>query len=203
MFRIVLCAVCLAILLVLPAGSADGYTEVRVEAFSMIGDPFDAEIELINLRKPQAPPLRYRSSRRLSIPSSLYLLRVRCPGFAIREELLDLWGQDVLVRIGLNVARQADEPPIRLRGHIVHEGPRPTNTWVKLVAILNNQRVMEAPVTLDGDFLFSYIAAGEYVLIVTDGDRLLTSQQISCYGEKTITIRVPARVGQKVRARRK
>ena len=164
-----------------PSWSGDK-TELHLEVVSLLGEPIDAELELVDLTSTARRVTHYRSNQRIFVPPSTYLIRVAARGFAKREHVLDVSDRKVYLRIGMNAARLGDWPPKRrtIGGRVVIDGPQLARAWVKLVPILNNQQGLEMPLGADGGFSFSGVETGEYVLLVVRGDRLLDARQVSC-----------------------
>jgi hypothetical protein len=174
--------------------AAQDVARLHLSVMSVTGEPVESKILLIDLDAADDVSKNLRGSGPFLVRPARYLIRVEAPGFARREEVVDVVGNEMFVRIGLNPARLSDLPRNEIRGRIIAADGRPVRAWIKLVPIMNNERWSEVPIASDGAFSFADIASGFYVALVVSTDRLLQAQQVYCCSRPAteLVIRVPS-----------
>ena len=132
---------------------------------------------------------------KLSLLPGDYVVKVQAPGFKWSRQLLSVpYDSPFYVRIGLNVGQVSESTvptPIRIiKGRLVSEVPFGKDVWVRLIPINNNERICEMPLSKQGNFVFSGIEHGNYVVQVIQADKLLASQVVSNYGPSPVEVSV-------------
>jgi hypothetical protein len=184
---------CTIVLIVLHDAAlyASESSKVHVSALSILNEAIRANLEFIDILEPDAKPIRFTTSGPPAVvPQSLYMVRVKAKGFANRTFIANITDNETYLRIGLNVSRLSDEDKRSLSGQVEFDTPTVQGTWVRLVPILNQQETVEVPLSPEGSFFFGELAGGEYALLILDGPRLLHAEQVSCFGQSSVRIRV-------------
>ena len=165
--------------------------KIYLSVLSIVNDPIQAQVEFLDILEIQSKPLRFTvPGSAIIVRKSLYKVSVTAIGFANRTFLANIRDAETYLRIGMSVSRITDEVRRRVRGHVELQTQTIQNTWVRLVPILNQQDVVEFPLSADGSFLFEDVAPGTYVLLLLDDKRLLHAQQVDS-SSPDLSIRLP------------
>jgi len=102
------------------------------------------------------------------------------------------------MRVGLVVATSDEQRIVGrqvfpfIRGRIECPLPQNADLWAKLVPITGpEQDLMDATIEKDGTFQFHGMDAGDYLIIILDGHRVLVTQAVDGTGNQVVTIRLP------------
>jgi hypothetical protein len=159
---------------------------IRVSAFDITGENIPSiSVELLDFSN---KILRDTRNGRLSkVKYGNYKLRVSAAGFrsVIRE--LHMYQPDLAARVRLDVSLECGPIYASLIGKLapVQAGRA---LWVKVFPLLGAGEVAEAPVTKDGAFLAAGLDAGQYLLVVVDGESAIHTQVLTIAGDTRVAI---------------
>lgn len=177
--------------LVRVAVAATGQATLHIETVSLVGESIDAQVEIRLVNADNSPALTVHSPGSIMLSPGLYAISVFAPGFARRTQLVELSGEQMFVRVGLNTARLTDEQPKSISGRILLAKPSRAKLWVKLVALTNNYATTDTRVASDGSFIFRNLPAGEFVIHVIEGSsRLRATRQIYCCSDSGVAVTI-------------
>ena len=147
------------------------FGRVEVSAFSILGERLPTlDIDLIEVGTHTSLKSRLNGAVAKKIPYGTYIVRVSAPGFRSSEHEIRLDQPKILIRIQLSVSIECGGFS-EVRGS-VHPAPTDHELWVKLVP-LRGVGGAEARVSQDGSFLAGGLDAGQYLLLVVDGEAII------------------------------
>lgn len=180
------------LLLLLLLQTPSRQTSLVVTTVTQIGEPIDAQLEILSLDRPGSMPLRSSSGEGLLLSRGKYLIKAKKLGCIDREQLIEIDGAKMSIRIGMNLVPVSEfTKRVNLSGRMMFGRYKPDGVWMKLIPLVNNQQMMETPIDHDGSFVFDGLYQGEYLLIAIVKDQLIKAEQITCYRDRNVEWRLP------------
>jgi hypothetical protein len=176
-----------------------GTIRVRVEDFGRV--PLLANVTITELgTKKVTASITSNAQKEVSalVPYGWYTLKIDAPGFRSCERPLKVLGPAVYVRAALT-AGEPDETRVighhvspAIQGSVQGKLPERGDLWAKLVPITGAEdNLMESKIDPNGSFRFDGMDAGNYLILILDGGRVIATEQVQSAVKKTVTIRLP------------
>ena len=159
------------------------YSIVRIEAFTSGGNPLDSFA--VNFEPIIGTDEKFSSTGNkfieLKIPTGIYRLTTRAPGFENRSEVIRVYSPKVLHTVAFPPVIPHVSTYVSLLGKVENYEGNFGNLRVRLMALFGNE-VQESSVEPDGSFQFPGADQGAYLLVtlklIPNGAVILDSQPV-------------------------
>jgi hypothetical protein len=132
------------------------------------------------------------------VPYGWYTLKIEAPGFRTYERPLKVLGPAVYMRATLMVGEPDQTRMIgryvapSIQGSLQGKLPERAGLWAKLVPITGSEdNLMESKIDPDGRFRFDGMDAGNYLILILDGRRVIATEQVQSAVKKAVIITLP------------
>jgi len=124
------------------------------------------------------------------IPYGIYAIRVHVRGFRSTERVVRVFQPKVLVIVGLQIGMETGTPTSDVSGRIQGADQSAGPIRVRMSGVYSND-ILDAEVTGSGGFALEKVPDGEYVLAVTQREKVLVVKAIKLpSAESSIVIEV-------------
>jgi hypothetical protein len=124
------------------------------------------------------------------IPYGIYAIRVHVRGFWSAERVVRVFQPNVLVIVGLQIGTEGGPPTSNVSGRIRGADQFAGSIRVRISGVYSND-ILDAEVNGSGGFSLEKVPQGEYVLAVTQRDRVLAVKAIELpSAESSIVIEI-------------
>lgn len=120
---------------------------------------------------------RFRHGSASGIPFTQYHLRVNNVGFYAAEREVRVFQPEVWVVLGLALGEEGGPYPYQLAGHIKGQDASKGALWIRLSGVYS-EIMMDSKASDAGDFAFSGIIQGHYVLIISQNGSVLNVRPV-------------------------
>lgn len=140
-----------------------------------------ARVALIGVGPKQTFQMTGGVARFKKIPYGLYDLEVQLVGFKVRRERIGVYQPDLAFRVGIDVGYPSLHERPELMGSIKPAPKHRSGMWIRLVPVYAGS-LIENTVDSNGQFKIVGLSPGKYVLLLFNGEDLVTAQSIDFKG---------------------
>jgi hypothetical protein len=184
------------------AGWTENYGTVRVRVEDFGGVPLLANVTIMELgTKKLTTSVTSNAQKEVSalVPYGWYSLKIESAGFRTYERPLKVLGPAVYVRSTLTAGEPVETRVVgryvatsTIQGSLQGKLPERGDLWAKLVPIFGSEdNLMESKIDPNGSFRFDGMDPGNYLIVILDGRRVITTEQVQSAAKKMVTIRLP------------
>src|SRR5271166_1428465 len=117
------------------------------------------------------------------VPFDLYDVEIYGAGFNTRGGRVGIYQSEIRLRFGLVVAPHHAAERSEIAGSVTQQGGGLRDPWVRLVLCYSSDFIQDR-VSKTGTFRLSGADPGQYILLVLDGDQLITTRPVKYFGGK-------------------
>jgi hypothetical protein len=120
---------------------------------------------------------KFRNGAADGIPYGTYRARVHLPGFWSAERTVQVYQPDVLAVVGLQIGTEGGPQMSDIKGRVDGADPSAGPVRIRMLGVYSDD-IRDVESNASGAFIFFGAPAGDYVLIATQGHKILGLEPI-------------------------